>query len=54
LVRLRRCPAAAWAFKSFPELKQEEHIPTHLKMLKSVYPAQEAIIDLAEVNDDRK
>jgi hypothetical protein len=35
-------------------LKQEEHIPTGLKMLKSVYPMQEAIIDLAEVNDDRK
>jgi hypothetical protein len=33
-------------------LKQEERIPTGLKMLKSVYPAQEAIIDLAEVNDD--
>jgi hypothetical protein len=36
-------------------LKQEEHIPNGLKMLKSVYPAQEAIeaiIDLAEVNDD--
>jgi len=35
-------------------VKQEEHIPNGLKMLKSVYPAQEAIIDLAEVNDDRK
>jgi hypothetical protein len=52
LVRLRRYPAATWAFKSFPELKQEEHIPNRLKMLKSDYPAQEAIIDLAEVNDD--
>jgi hypothetical protein len=27
-------------------LKQEEHIPAGLKMLKSVYPTQEAIIDL--------
>jgi hypothetical protein len=52
LVSLRRCPAAAWAFKSFPELKQEEHIQNALKMLKSVYPAQEVIIDLTEVNDD--
>jgi hypothetical protein len=33
-------------------LKQEEHIPNGLKMLKSVYPEQEDIIDLAEVNDD--
>jgi hypothetical protein len=40
------------AFKSFPELKQEERIPNVLKMLKSVYPAQEAIIDLSEVSDD--
>ena len=40
------------AFKSFPELKWEGRIPTGLKMLKSVYSAQEATIDLAEVNDD--
>jgi hypothetical protein len=33
-------------------LKQEERIQNGLKMLKSVYPEQEAIIDLAEVNDD--
>jgi hypothetical protein len=33
-------------------LKQEKHIPNGLKMLKSVYPAQEAIIDLAEASDD--
>ena len=37
MVRLRRYPAAPWAFKSFPELKREEHIPTGLKMLKSAY-----------------
>jgi hypothetical protein len=41
LLRLRRCPAAAWAFKSFPELRREGRIPTGLKMLKSDYPAQE-------------
>jgi hypothetical protein len=51
LIRLRRCPAAAWDFKGFPELRQEERIPTGLKMLKSVYSAQEATIDLVEVND---
>jgi len=33
-------------------LKQEERIQNGLKMLKSVYPVQKAIIDLAEVNDD--
>jgi hypothetical protein len=33
-------------------LKQEERIRNGLKMLKSVYSAQEAIIDLAEVSDD--
>jgi len=51
LVSLKHCPAATWAIKSFPELKQEGRIPTGLKMLKSVYSAREATIDVDEVND---